>query len=149
MLSASSVQPCVESGAVNFVNSEPVLGVAESRQLAILQLFNDPGATFYYCNVPDENSRTENEPFFTFTKHRVVKFDPDTDTVHAVTVWSSVTNIRDGDDKPEARFRYHPVTRQWLKLLPGTFDFAESGTGYIIPQPVGSVPATPLIRRQQ
>lgn len=146
MLNVGSVQPCVESGAVNFVNAEPVLSAAESRHVAMLQLFKDVGATFCYCMVPDKDSRAEDEPYFTFTRHRVVKFDADNEIVHAALVWSSITGTVANDTATQ--FGYHPVLRQWRQMLfdtrLGLFAFPESCTGYVIGTPVGSVPAVPF-----
>jgi hypothetical protein len=149
MLNVGSVEPCVESGAVNFVNAEPVLSAAESRHVAMLQLFKDVGATFHYCMVPDKDSRAEDEPYFTFTRHRVVKFDAENEIVHATQLWSSVTGTEAKDTATQ--FGYHPDLRQWRQMFLdaklGVFVFADSCAGYVIGTPVGSVPAVPFRSR--
>lgn len=115
----------------------------------MLQLFGDVGATFHYCMVPDKDSRAEDEPYFTFTKHRVVKFDAEAEIVHAALVWSSITGT--AACHAETRFGYHPHLRQWRQMFHNPkadlFVFGNSCTGYIIPTPVGSVPAMPFKRR--
>lgn len=148
MLNVGSVQSCVDSGAVNFVNAEPVLSAAESRHVAMLQMFKDTGATFYHCMVPDKDSRAEDEPYFTFTRHRVVKFDAENEIVHAALLWSSITGTETKDT--ETRFGYHPDARQWRQMFHDAkldaFVFSDSCTSYIMATPAGSVPSVPFTR---
>jgi hypothetical protein len=151
MLNASSIQTCVESGAVNFVNAEPILDVVESRHVAALQLFLDSGATFFYCEVPHSANREESEPYFTFTQHRVVRLDMNSQIVHCVMIWSSVQSIDSGSE-PATCFGYHPNLRQWRLLRKmvdpmtkaETLKFTDTHSGYITGNPTGCVPAVIL-----
>lgn len=154
MLKADSVQSCVDSGAVNFVNAEPVLDIVESRHVAALQLFMDSGATFWYCDVPNNTNRKPDEPFFTFTQHRVVRLDIDAQVVHCVMIWSSVVDTIETGNEPPTRFAYHPTLRQWRlqrKVIDATtktetFQTPTGSYGYIMANPAGSVPSVVLPR---
>jgi hypothetical protein len=161
MLKADSIQSCVDSGAVNFVNSEPILDVVESRHIALLQMFIDSGATFFYCDVPNKTHRKPGEPFFTFTQHRVVRLDVEAQIVYCVMIWSSVVDSIESGNEPPSRFAYHPTMRQWRmqrKVIdPVTkmesYQTPTSSFGYITATPTGCVPSVLLAesnaRKQQ
>lgn len=149
------IQSCVESGAVNFVKKEPVLSAAESRQLAFIELFRDTGAKFFYCEVPSQTKREDNEPFFTFTQHQVAKFDAASLTVDAKLIWSSSPEQLRGTQEADSRFRYHLTLKQWLRYKlkthaeqPDELWAPECYQSYVIANPAGSVPAV-MPRRSQ
>ena len=148
-----STAHCVEIGAVSFINKAPVLSVAESHQLAYLEVFRRAGAAFLYCEQPDPDDRVSTgAPCFNMTKHEVVSFDASENIVHARLLWDSLEDFE--RDNPNHRpgiatvFRYenHPTTfrPQWLRYKPNCKDLwaGVKCKGDIVLEVAGPVPAT-------